>query len=114
MLAMGWPVMCCREHAIEGLSSREGGKTVEEAEAEVAEVDAEQWRALNTHKLTWIPVGERLPERNEIVLAFDQGGVTVGSYSPMLEDWWTLQVDRMAPGAVVTHWMPLPEPPEVM
>lgn len=61
----------------------------------------------------WIPVEERLPERNEIVLAFDQGGVTVGSYSPMLEDWWTLQVDRMAPGAVVTHWMPLPEPPEV-
>jgi hypothetical protein len=61
----------------------------------------------------WIPVEDRLPERNEIVLAFDQGGVTVGSYSPMLEDWWTLQVGRMSPGAVVTHWMPLPEPPEV-
>ena len=60
----------------------------------------------------WIPVEERLPERNEIVLAVDQGGVTVASYSPMLEDWWTLQVDRMSPGAVVTHWMPLPEPPK--
>jgi hypothetical protein len=59
----------------------------------------------------WIPVSERLPERNEIVLAVDQGGVTVGSYSPMLEDWWALHGDRMAPGAVVTHWMPLPEPP---
>ena len=59
----------------------------------------------------WIPVSERLPERNEIVLAVDQGGVTVGSYSPMLEDWWALHADRMAPGAVVTHWMPLPSPP---
>ncbi len=61
----------------------------------------------------WIPVSERLPERNEIVLATDQDGVTVGSYSPMLDDWWALHGDRMAPGAVVTYWMPLPEPPEV-
>jgi hypothetical protein len=60
----------------------------------------------------WISVNDRLPERNEIVLAFDQGGVTVGSYSPMLEDWWTLHADRMAPGAVVSHWQPLPSPPE--
>jgi hypothetical protein len=59
----------------------------------------------------WIPVGERLPDRNEIVLATDQDGVTVGSYSPMLDDWWTLHGDRMAPGAVVTNWMPLPKPP---
>jgi hypothetical protein len=61
----------------------------------------------------WIPTSERLPDRNEIVLATDQDGVTVGSYSPMLDDWWTLHGDRMAPGAVVTHWMPLPEPPEL-
>jgi hypothetical protein len=60
---------------------------------------------------SWIPVTERLPDRNEIVLATDQDGVTVGSYSPMLDDWWTLHGDRMAPGAVVTHWMPLPAPP---
>jgi hypothetical protein len=60
----------------------------------------------------WIPVSERWPERNEIVLAVDEGGVTVGSYSPMLEDWWSLHGDRMAPGPTVSHWMPLPEPPE--
>ena len=59
----------------------------------------------------WISVSERLPDRNEIVLATDQDGVTVGSYSPMLDDWWTLHGDRMAPGAVVTNWMPLPKPP---
>jgi hypothetical protein len=59
----------------------------------------------------WIPVRERLPERNEQVLVVDEGGVNVGSYSPMLDDWWSLQVDRMAPGPKVTHWMPLPEPP---
>jgi hypothetical protein len=61
--------------------------------------------------MNWISVSERLPDRNEIVLATDQDGVTVGSYSPMLDDWWTLHGDRMAPGAVVTNWMPLPKPP---
>jgi len=61
----------------------------------------------------WIPVSERLPERNERVLVVDESGVNVGAYSPMLDDWWSLQGDRMAPGPQVTHWMPLPEPPEV-
>jgi hypothetical protein len=59
----------------------------------------------------WIPVTERLPERNEKVLVIDEGGVNVGSYSPMLDDWWSLHNDRMAPGPAVTHWMPLPAPP---
>lgn len=59
----------------------------------------------------WIPVSERLPERNERVLVIDENGVNVGSYSPMLDDWWSLQEDRMAPGPTVTHWRPLPEPP---
>jgi hypothetical protein len=58
----------------------------------------------------WVSVEERLPERNEQVLVIDECGVTVGSYSPMLEDWWSLRGDRMAPGPVVTHWMPLPSP----
>jgi hypothetical protein len=59
----------------------------------------------------WIPVGERLPERNKPVLVVDESGVNVGSYSPMLHDWWSLHGDRMAPGPAVTHWMPLPAPP---
>jgi hypothetical protein len=59
----------------------------------------------------WIAVTERLPERNEKVLVIDEAGVNVGSYSPMLDDWWSLHNDRMAPGPAVTHWMPLPAPP---
>jgi hypothetical protein len=59
----------------------------------------------------WIPVTERLPERNKPVLVVDESGVNVGSYSPMLHDWWSLHGDRMAPGPAVTHWMPLPAPP---
>lgn len=59
----------------------------------------------------WIPVTERLPERNGRVIVVDESGVNVGSYSPMLDDWWSLHGDRMAPGPEVTHWMPLPAPP---
>jgi hypothetical protein len=71
---------------------------------------------LNCQKLgivvdRWIPVTDRLPERNEKVLVVDEGGVNIGSYSPMLDDWWSLHGDAMAPGPKVTHWMPLPEPP---
>jgi hypothetical protein len=59
----------------------------------------------------WIPVTERLPERNEIVLVVVEGRSAVGSYSPMLGDWWVLQYGSMAPGPTPTHWMPLPAPP---
>ena len=60
----------------------------------------------------WIPVTERLPERNERVIVVDESGVNGGSYSPMLDDWWSLHGDRMAPGPAVTHWMPFPAPPQ--
>jgi len=73
------------------------------------ELSEHQCRTLRDSR--WISVEERLPERNEPVLVVDESGVNVGSYSPMLDDWWSLQGDRMAPGPQVTHWMPLPEPP---
>lgn len=69
----------------------------------------------------WIPVTERLPEKNEIVLVYCknktiQGGVTrhIGSCD---NGFWFLKTQ---PGTAsfphleweVTHWMPLPEPPK--
>jgi hypothetical protein len=61
----------------------------------------------------WISVSDRLPERNEPVCVAVGGRVTVGTYSPMMDDWWALIVPTsgVVPTDRVTHWMPLPGPP---
>lgn len=53
----------------------------------------------------WIPVTERLPEQGQEVIVYS-GGVlkpTVFSYQ-----FWNKNYDNWAR---ITHWMPLPEPP---
>ena len=50
----------------------------------------------------WIPVTERLPEKNVAVLVYD--GQTVDGFSFMDLSF----VSKYG----VTHWMPLPEPPK--
>lgn len=62
----------------------------------------------------WIPVSERLPERNEIVLVSYKTTDTVhmckylddGSENP----WWSYNDDCLAWNNVVLAWMPLPQP----
>ena len=58
----------------------------------------------------WIPVSERLPENNDRVLctmvAEDSVEFVDTSWHDG-DDWWEVGLCE------VTHWMPLPEPPEV-
>jgi len=82
--------------------------------ARIAELEAAQ---------RWIPVGEQLPDPNDghnvFVLTVEDlddpriYGVGYGSYyigKDCLPSW---SLDFDAYGNFVTHWMPIPEPPEV-
>jgi hypothetical protein len=67
-------------------------------------------------KRKWISVTERLPEKDATVLVYCRGGIweMIGIYSYEGENEWrdflgyycSEVTDKM------THWMPLPEPPE--
>lgn len=58
----------------------------------------------------WIPVTERLPG-NESVLIYSEGwGVAEGKYHPDTGEW--TQYRWNAVRKPITHWMPLPEPPK--
>ena len=64
--------------------------------ARIAELEAER---------RWIPVGERLPEEKQSVLALDRTGTAYHwEYSKCLSNIFV---------GYYTHWMPLPELPEV-
>lgn len=57
----------------------------------------------------WIPVTERLPENDDDVLIVTPDGISMG-YFHTYNGYW---VDYTNPYRdVVSHWMPLPEPPK--
>lgn len=59
--------------------------------------------------MKWISVNDRLPKRNQRVIAY----FPLLSTSPMdsLYDGQKFWVDGLDRTKAVTHWMPLPEPP---
>mgnify|MGYP001335451616 CR=1 FL=1 len=83
------------------LKSSHDEDTITALRARVAELEAAQ---------RWIPVTERLPEDTRDVLVWC--GITEkGCYSPS-QHMWSVYDDGYSP-IPVTHWMPLPQPPEV-
>ncbi len=72
---------------------------------------------------TWISVDERLPDMkpmyeggpktSELVLIFTGHYVSAGKYEEAYGKRTLRWEDRFGRRAHVTHWMPLPEPPEV-
>ena len=57
----------------------------------------------------WIPVSERMPERFQPVIICRNGGKVETGWRDV-NDWWRVYGTRVK---TVTHWMPLPEAPEV-
>ena len=61
----------------------------------------------------WIPVTERLPEKGQEVLVFDTRENWTGfAWLRPDETWTALGFDFPFDLGEVTHWMPLPQPPE--
>lgn len=83
--------------------------------ADLIEVQAKEIEKLRGQVPHWIPVEERLPELETPVLVLDrrrnQMVRTLRKLSSDKEP--VFRPDGLAPGKHITHWMPLPEPPEV-
>lgn len=83
--------------------------TLEAQQGRIAELEAEL-----KEERRWIPVGERLPEDNSNVLAYlrigEAGRIYPANYAKGV--WWDRLFSTPATNTT-THWMPLPEPPEV-
>ena len=87
----------------------------EEELVKALQYDREQYQkgyndGLNANK--WISVDDELPDKSEAYVVYS-GIVLVAWYRPGTEQWEmpsgiTTKVEDM----VVTHWQPLPEPPE--
>jgi len=63
--------------------------------------------------MEWISVDERFPEPGSY-LVFTSDGKRKGGISrkKYMASGWTMKRDERALGQKVTHWMPLPPPPE--
>lgn len=65
----------------------------------------------------WVSVEERLPEDCDYVFArvFEDGkrDACFGWYYRRYKCWYVLTASRVRRDVTVTHWMPLPMPPEV-
>ena len=75
-----------------------------------AQSAAETWERKCRRQCSWISVEEKLPEESEDVLVFCRNdNTTWNTIAHRVRTlWWRSGV----PIESVTHWMPLPEPPE--
>ena len=58
----------------------------------------------------WIPVSERLPQDDQRVLVWSQSNGLHIAYLDWQRQWRDADDNY---GKKITHWMPLPDPPEV-
>lgn len=96
-------VVCCK--SIEGGCGASTGWDHESPE--------ETAKAWNTHASGWIPCSERLPEKSTPVLISVQCHRVTAFYDAVKGVFMLTETEGLFYSmSAVTHWMPLPEPPE--
>lgn len=61
----------------------------------------------------WIPVSERSPEPWKWILCYcEVGFIEMLRYDDFMDEWDSVNINKAYKKDYVTHWMPLPEPPE--
>jgi len=83
--------------------------TRKDYEAEINELKAEIDRLKSERR--WIPVSERLPNRDGFYLILENVNQVAGYYHWCKQFGWNTDGGRIHI-QTVTHWMPLPTPPE--
>ena len=104
--------VCCDDCVCfqENVSCKEkdlgAAELIEQQTAKIAELEAKVPR--------WISVTERLPEIEQRVLVLDRHGNAMVRTLRCLtgEKEPSFRPDGLVPRKHITHWMPLPEPPE--
>lgn len=80
--------------------------------SEVDNTNLTGWLAEEHAKHLWIPVTQRLPEKYEVVIALNKRGKQHDIDKAYWNGFGFYRHYRKAPYSNVTHWMPLPQPPE--
>ena len=62
-------------------------------------------------KANWISVEDDVPDIGVPVYGFCKGGVSYVVCFRSVIDWYVSETERGI-GDLITHWMPLPDPPE--
>lgn len=109
---------CCAEGECKDCAMHEDKQRCQEnlldKAAEAIERDQKELAALREKLPKWISVKERLPidHLKKYLVAFrDAGGAIVDMARYFPSDGWTCD-NWDVPQNLITHWMPLPEPPK--
>lgn len=83
--------------------------TLEQAQSAVRELRKKVAEQFSKMQNEWISVKDRLPEKHGWYLVFKHRRFSIAEWTG---DCWYNENDLPIDDIVITHWMPLPEPPK--